>query len=413
MPKTKYVVDDNMLELEHLKGFIRKSASSNIKECIPTGHFQLDFLIHNGEIPDNVDLNKLVGYNPSEKLGIPLGKVVEFFGEEGSGKSSLAYRVVGSAQKMGLPCAWIDTENSFSDDLAIINGANKDELYYSNLVNYDDVDKLFYAEDVFNAIILLCKNGMKVIVLDSVANLVSKARMEKSAEEVTVATVARLMSENLGKIVNYAAKYGTLIIFINQLRDKIGIQFGSSETTPGGHSLKHNSSLRIRLSKKSGKEADINIVDVNGKERLIGRKAYVRIPKNRFAKPYFAAIEIPIFYEPYFPDIEEMMFEEARRLKIVSVRKGEYKWRQSEDNEITALSKKLFIDLIKSNNYQVALSKDIDNKAKEMSSILPPELTKWINENITNVVVGVENEKEISGRRKRKNSDLGEAVAKE
>jgi protein RecA len=413
MSKDKYVVEDNILS--NLKGFIRKGASSNVQGYVPTGHFILDFVINYGDTPDNIDLTSIKGYDPSNNLGLPLGKIVEIYGEEGAGKSSLAYRVIGSAQKMGLPCAWIDTENSFSDSLSLINGVNKDELYYSDMSNEADADKFFYAEDVFDAIISLSKSGIKVIVLDSVADLVPKARMEKNAGEMTVGIIAKLMSENLGKIINYASTYGVLVIFINQLREKIGVLYGSNETTPGGRSLKFNASIRLRVGKKSGKEADITVEEENGKERLIGRKAYVRIVKNRFAKPYFESMEIPIFYEAYFPDIEETMFDEGRRLQLIRVRKGEFKWIDVSEKEWAAEGKKAFIQLIKNNNLQNSLTSEIDNKAKEASCLLPPEISQWISDNKktlkADTVGATENEKEISGRRKRKNSSDGKQNA--
>lgn len=369
--------NDKDIVIDNLKGFIRKGASSNIKGCVPTGHFKLDYIINHGVSPDDVDLSEESGYDPSEFLGIPLGKVVEIFGEEGGGKSSLAYRIVGYAQKMGLLCAWIDTERSFSDNLAIINGVDKDELYYSDMTNPDDPDEPFYAEHVFDNIINLCKSGMGVIVLDSVANLVPKARMEKTAEQATVGIIAKLMSENMGKIVNYAAKHNTLVICINQLREKIGIMFGSPETTPGGRSLKHNSSLRIKISKKSGKDANINIVKDDGKEVLIGRNAYVKIEKNRFAKPYLDSLEIPIYYEPYFPDIEEIMFDVGRQIKLISVRKGIFKW--GEDVKVDG--KKNFIDYIRMNSLQLKLAREISIQAKESNVILPPEIVQWLSDN--------------------------------
>jgi len=219
------MADSRDIILSNLKGFLRKGARSDIQSYIPTGHFKLDFIINNGSSPDSIDLSSKEGYDPN-KIGMPSGKLVELFGEEGSGKSSLAYRVVGYAQKMGQKCAWIDTEHSFSDNLAVINGVNQDELYYADMTNEDEVDTTYYAEDIFDAIIDMCKNGIKCIVLDSVANLSTKAAMEGSAHDIQMGDVARLMSKELRKIVNYAGKFGVLVIFINQIREKIGIMFG-------------------------------------------------------------------------------------------------------------------------------------------------------------------------------------------
>jgi recombination protein RecA len=222
------------LALENYKGFFRKGASARSPGNIPTGYPDLDFAIHYGNIPDEIDLATLKDYNPAVPLGLPRGKLVEIFGEEGSGKSSVAYRVVGYAQKMGFDTVWIDAENSFSDDLAYINGANKDEIIFSDLINDDDPNIVYCAEDIFDEIINICKTNcdtnrkkkIGVIVLDSVANLIPKVRMEAKAEQHTVGIIARLLSENLKKVINYAAKYGVLVIFINQVREKIGVLFG-------------------------------------------------------------------------------------------------------------------------------------------------------------------------------------------
>jgi recombination protein RecA len=378
--------------LENLKGFVRLGASSNIDDRIPTGHFELDFIINHGERPTDVDFSTIKDYDPSKSLGIPTGKLVEIFGEEGGGKSSLAYRIVGYAQKKGYKCAWVDTEFSFSDNLALINGVNKDELYYSDLSNSENAETVYYAESVFDAIVQFCKSGVKVVVLDSVANLVPKARMEKDAEQATVGIVAKLMSENLGKIVNYASKFGVLVIFINQLREKIGVMYGDPTSTPGGRSLKHNASLRLQVSKMGTKEADIIVQNDKGEARLIGRKARIYIKKNRLAKPFFESIEVPIYYEPYFPDIEDLMFDAGRQLKIISVRKGVFKWRSTEVE-----GRKNFIDKIKLDKSQNALFADLSSSAQENNVILAPELLQWAEDNFdADMAVektGVENEK--------------------
>jgi len=396
---------ENDVVLNNLKGFVRKGASSNIKGCVPTGHFKLDYVIHHGTLPDNVDFNEDLDYDPSKFLGIPLGKVVEIFGEEGGGKSSLAYRIVGYAQKMDLKCVWIDTERSFSDNLARINGVDRDELYYSDMSNPNTPDEPYYAENVFDSIIELCKSGVDVIVLDSLANLVPKARMDASAEDIKVAVLARLMSENMGKIVNYAAKYNTMVVFINQLRHKIGVFFGSPETTPGGKSLKHNASLRIQISKKNSRDDDIYRTNSDGSKTLIGRNARVRIQKNRFAKPFLDSIEIPVYYEPYFPDVEEMIFDVGRQVKLISVRMGMFKW-----NDIKVEGRKGFIDYIKMNELVFDLVSAVSEEANKSGVILPPEIIQWLKDNKTQtkkdevVDEKSKDERSSSGTRKKKDS---------
>lgn len=224
------------IAIDNLKGFFRRGAQFKSPGNIPTGHFALDFGIHFGESPSNIDLDSLEGYDPANPLGVPLGKIVELFGEEGAGKSSLAYRIAGYAQKMGYQCAWIDTEHSFSEQLARINGVDFEDLLYADMANQDEADVAYFAEDVLDAIVNVCKTNadieksggkkLGIIVVDSVANLIPKMRMEADAEKVGVGVLARLMSENMGKIGSFASKYGVTVIFINQIREKIGVMFG-------------------------------------------------------------------------------------------------------------------------------------------------------------------------------------------
>lgn len=368
---TNLSVDEKMLN--QLKGFCAKGAKFNSPGNVPTGHFELDFAIQYGMSPRDVDLQNLKGYDPSVPLGLPLGKLVEIFGMEGGGKSSLAYRVVGYAQKMGYPTGWIDTENSFSDNLANINGCDLDEIWLSDLSNVVDPDKFFHAEDVMDQIQIWCKAGIKVVVLDSVANLVPKARGEAKSEQQFMGLLPRLLSENLGKIVGYAAKYGVLLIFINQLREKIGQMWGNPETSPGGHSLKHNASVRLKVSKKSGKDMDIMMVDEEtGEEKLIGRRAGVRIEKNRLAKPFLTTLEVPIYYEPYFPEIEDIVFDTGRQTKLISVRNKVYNW-----DGLKVEGRKGFIEEIKQKSLLDKLIADVKSKAFEVNMLLPPEITQY------------------------------------
>lgn len=372
----KYIVDE--VAMNNLKGFCVKGAKFQSPGNVPTGHFVLDFAIHYGMHPNNVDFNSLKNYDPTVPLGFPLGKLVELFGGEGGGKSSLAYRIVGYAQKLGYPVGWIDTEHSFSENLAKINSCDINEMYYSNLINFKNIDKLFYAEDVIEYILEWCKAGIKVIVLDSVADLVPKARMEANTSQQFMALLPRLLSENMGKIAQYAEAYGTLIILINQIREKVGIVFGNPETTPGGRALKHQASLRIKISKKSGKESDIYMPNENGGDDiLIGRYANVRLEKNRFAKPFLETLHIPIYYEYYFPDIEDILFDTGRQIKLITVRKGIFSW-----NNVKVEGRKEFIDYIQENNLVDDLRKDVESNAAENNILLPPELIKQKEDSI-------------------------------
>lgn len=385
--------------ISSLKGFCRRGAHDESPGNIPTGHFKLDFAIQYGMDASKVDLSKIDGYDPSKTLGIPLGKLIEIFGEEGGGKSSLAYRIAGYAQKMGLEVAWIDVEHSYQENLAKLNGCDTDQLIYSNLINYENPDEDFYAEHIIdNMIAMMEKLDVKVIVLDSVANLVPKALFEADSEQQFMGLLSRLLSQHLGKLVSYAEKNGTLLVFINQLREKIGMRYGDPETSPGGHSLKHNASLRLKISKKSGKDADILIPDPEtGEDILIGRHSRVRLVKNRFAKPFTESLEIPIYYEPYFPEIEDLAFDTARQIKLISVYKGTFNW-----NSLKIEGRKNFIDHIKDNKLIDKLIADIKVKSEENGVILPPEINLY--ESVLSGDVDEKNAGQISGDAKKKNS---------
>jgi len=361
-------------DLGDLADFFQIGADIDSPGNIPTGHFKLDFAIQYGEDAAKIDLSKIEGYDPGTTLGIPLGPVVEFFGEEGSGKSSLAYRIVGYAQKLGYKVAWIDVEHSYKKNLAILNGCDINKMWYSNLVNHKNPDKVFYAENIFGKMIGAMKAGVKVIVLDSVANMVPKALEEADEEQQFMGLLARMLSQNLGKLISHAAVNGTLVIFINQLRKnlKVGI-YGDPDTSPGGHSLKHNASVVLKFTKKKGEKANIFMPDPDsGEPRLIGRYAIIKIMKNRFAKPFLDTIEIPIYYEQYFPEIEDIVFDTGRQIKLISIRNNVYKW-----NDIRIEGREGFIDHIVKNNMLVQLIRDIKLKALEDDVILPPEINLY------------------------------------
>lgn len=371
MVKSSKKKNDDII-LENLKGFASKGFSSEIAGYIPTGHFLLDFAINYGEIATKIDLSSIKGYDPSVTLGLPLGKLVEIFGEEGGGKSSLSYRICGYAQKLGYDCLWIDTEHSFAENLARLNGCNPDDIYYADMSNREDLDKVYYAEDVIDAMIRACKNGIKVIILDSVANLIPKARFEADTEKMFIGALSRMFSENLGKIVQYADHYDVLIIFINQLREKIGVQWGDPYTSPGGRSIKHNAHVRLKITRQMGKEANITRIDDDGEERIIGRKSLVQLVKNKLAKPIIGSIQIPIYYEEYFPDLEDIIFDTGRQMKIITVRKGVFKWK-----DISAEGCREFIDEIKKRDLVMDLVKYIKTNAEENDVLLPPEISQY------------------------------------
>lgn len=357
--------------LANIKSFCRKASTIKDPDYISTGHFYLDLAVAHGVSPDESDFD-ITKYDLKNLGGFPLGYLVELSGPEGSGKSSLAYRVVGQAQKRGMKCAWIDAEFSFSKKLAVINGANLDELDVADLVDTDDPTHLYSAEEIFERICDLCLAGYKVIVLDSVANLTTRAELDNRLDEggVGIAALAAVLSKALKKIVNFAAKFGAMVIVVNQMREKPGVLFGNPETTPGGRALKHLESVRIQMKKQFGDDGKIKQTDDEGNEKTIGGNRYVYILKNRFGQPVEKSIMIPVYYTYHFPGVEEMVFDQGRKLNIITKYKSEFRW-----DGLKGVGKQGF--LAACSDQMGKLVQQIKDSAVEEKIILPPEVMNY------------------------------------
>ena len=201
--------------------------------------------------------------------GVPRGRVVEVFGPESSGKTTLTLHIVANAQKNGGTAAFIDVEHALDPDYAKRLGVNLDSL----LVNQPDTGEqaLEIAE------LLTRSNAIDVIVIDSVAALVPRAELEGQMGDTHVALQARLMSQALRKLTSVISKSKTCLIFINQIREKIGVMFGNPETTPGGRALKFYSSVRIDIRR---------IGSIKDGEHIIGNRVRANVAKNKVAAPF-------------------------------------------------------------------------------------------------------------------------------
>lgn len=285
--------------IEEIKQRFGEGAIMKLKEvkavnidAIPTGSLSIDMALGVG--------------------GVPRGRVVEIFGPESSGKTTLSLHILAEAQKKGGVGAFVDAEHALDPDYAKRIGVNVDEL----LISQPDS-----GEQALQIVETLVKSGdIDVIVVDSVAALVPQAEIAGEIGEFQIGLQARLMSQALRKLSGIIAKTKTVVIFLNQTRMKIGIMFGNPETTPGGLALKFYASVRIDLRR---------IAQIKQGDQVTGNRVKAKIVKNKVAAP-FKVVEFDIFFNEgisYYGDLLNYALKTGIIKKVGS-------WMQFEDAKI-------------------------------------------------------------------------------
>lgn len=302
-----------LLENNFGKEFAEKGLNDSNYMAIPTGYGDLDSVLTRGN------------------GGICLGGVCEIYGGEGSGKTSIAMRTIGIAQKMGLHCAWFDAEHSFSPDLAKLNQVDLEALVYlRRTVGEGEKARLLHAAEVLDRIFKTVWTGaFSLIVVDSVAALMPERIVSEDFDpgKKGISELARDMSSQLPKISSACAEKECTVIFINQVRMKPGEKYGDPFETPGGKALKFYASQRICVNKMGGRNAMVYQVLEDGTEEVVGHYARVWVKKNRRNEPFPDVLEIPIYYREYFPDDAKICYDLARKLQVIKTNRGMLTWK--------------------------------------------------------------------------------------
>jgi len=221
--------------------------------------------------------------------GYPKGRIIEIYGPESSGKTTMALLAIASAQKEGGLCAFIDAEHALD-----INHAERMGVDLSNIL----ISQPDSGEHALQLVDYLCETQkFAIIVVDSVAALVPQAELDGQMQDQTIGAQARLMSKSMRKLVGSINKTKTIVIFINQIREKVGVIFGNPEVTPGGRALKFFSSLRLDIRLKE------RIKEAN---EFVGQKIKIKVVKNKMASPY-KEVETIIYYKDGINKLEELI----------------------------------------------------------------------------------------------------------
>lgn len=286
------VIDSMIVQMKKNKTPVLRLTDDNspciVHQWISTGVDVLDIIMSDG---------KTIG-------GLPIGRMIEIYGDEAVGKSLLAIQATAQAQANGYAVLYIDTESAVSISVMETLGVNLSDMMYDDPDTVEDVFSLI--ESAINAKALVDKNAPLLIIWDSVAATTTKIEKDSGFDKANVASQARAISAGLRKIIRTLSDNNVCLVLINQTRDKIGVTFGDPETTSGGNAIKYYASIRLRL-KYHGK--------IKEDKRVVGVKTSVNVTKNKVGQPFRSA-SLPIYFN-FGVDNAEATFEFLKDAEVL------------------------------------------------------------------------------------------------